>query len=153
MLLHLMNVVPQRLHDVDLAGRWVPDVLDVVANQPERRKHPCSDGYFDSRLKSPVPLREGSWLGPTFCSQLAAGVAARAVPAGVTTGPLTRLDHQMPIAVEVGVVAGGVVLQLVVTPAGSPHVGQPNRRVRRRSGAAVELVVERDAQAVRGRRR
>ena len=31
MLLHLINVVPQRLHDVDLAGLRVPDVAYVVA--------------------------------------------------------------------------------------------------------------------------
>ena len=143
------------LHDVDLPGLRPADLLDVVAEHPERRPEARGTGNLDARL-DPAVLE----LAEVPREQARRRELARAVVAALrAVGPQDR-DDEVALAVGRGVRrAGGVGLELVVPPAHEAdrravaEVVPPGRRVRGRAGRAVELVAPGELPRDRARRR
>src|SRR5712691_2538137 len=139
------------LHYVELARLRPPDLKDVGTNNPERRPHPQASRNLGTDLESSIGLAE-----VVARVEPSRRYYAVAIPALIPTGILVaRHDDQVALTVKGGIgCATGVVLELAVTPARSPGLVIPLRRVRRRSGRPIELVRpgKRPARGVRRRR-
>src|SRR5947209_10882419 len=68
-------------------------------------------------------------------------VLAGAIPALVLRGIIfAGFEYQVTLAIQVGVFVGGVVLQLLITPALTPSFGGPLVRVWRGSSRPIKFI-------------
>ena len=139
---HLVGQATYIFHDVNLTGLRPTDLVNVCAEHPERGPQTGAARHLDARLDPAVGNLE-SVLG----QQPRRGVITRAVVALQRAVGRLRGDHQVAVAVSRRVgAAGGVVLQLVVAPAGDAGGGAvadlvpPDARVWRSARGAVELI-------------
>ena len=131
------RVLAEVLHDVDLAARGPPDLVDVLAEHPEGGPHSPTPRQADPGLHQTVG--EGD---PVLGDQSRGGVLATAEP--TLSLPRVRTpdhDGEVPASVERGVLgAVGVELQLLVPPAMPADLVPPGGGVHRQTGGPVELL-------------
>src|SRR5215472_10008492 len=131
--MHLVGLLADVLHDVDLAAGGPADGIDVVTEHPERGPDSLPGRNLDASLEAPVGLREvGGGL------QAGRGVAAGdTVGAGVVL--LEHVDDEVSILLNGILGACRVVLELVVSPAIAAALERPFGRVRRGAVATGKL--------------
>ena len=118
------------------------DTVDVRAQAPEGRPQASAARHFDARFDTAV-----GDLELVLRQQACRGVLARAVVAGERPVGFLDGDRQVALPIGGGVLgAVGVILQLVVAPAGDAVDGAvadlvaPGALIGRLAGACVELV-------------
>src|SRR5439155_17245146 len=132
---HLGGQAADVLHDVDLARLGPADLVDVGPEHPECGPQAGALRDLDARLEAAVGRLE------TILGQQA-GRGVLAGPAIAREGAVGLVDRDLQVALAIGedvARATGVVLQLVVAPAGNPIDGAVARLL------APEAGVERGA--------
>ena len=138
---HLVRLVTEEFHDVDLAAVRPAAVAFVGGHHPDGGPDAFSFGQFGADVEPPIrPIA----LEP--CANAGGGVIARAFGPGVMFP--ARFDEKKAVS-HAGVV-GDIVLQFVVAAAARVHLKLPLRGV---EGVAVEFVIPNKRPAGRSVRR